>query len=189
MKITRTMLLVVMFSLLIAAQTQHLGQKAFFSEEGPINIAVDAAVASRLVDSPYVMFVLYMGADENVTAQIHRDDVILIHNNQDYHMVSFDELRDNYNQDRRDLNIYVRQGKQSLITSYLRFYRFQGSLDFFPARFENVTRTDEGGISSTIGFATKAYFKNPGFKTGDQIVIKDFDKKNQEIWGAMAAVL
>jgi len=189
MKIMRLTVFMALLCLFLTAQTQDLGQKVYYNDEGPINIAVDAAVASRLIDSPYVMFWLYMGADENVSAQVNRENVILVFNNQEYAMASFDELRDNYDQDRRDLNIYARQGKQSLVTSYLRFYTFQWDLDFCPARFENVTRVDEGGFSSTVGFATKAYFKNPGFKTGDQIAIKVFDKKNREIWGAVAAVL
>lgn len=189
MKLVRLAAFAVVLCTLLAAQTQDLGQKVFFSDVGPINIAVDASVASRLVDSPYVMFVLYMGTDEEMSAQINREDVVLIHNDQEYPMTSFDELRNNYDQERRDANIYARQGKQALVTSYMRFYTFQWNLDFFPPRATSVTRIDEAGISSRIGFRATTYFKNPGFKSGDNVVIKVIDRKKPEMWGAVSAIL
>lgn len=189
MKMMRLAAFVAMLCLLLTAQTQDLGQKVFYNDEGPINIALDASVASRLVDSPYVMFVLFMGTDKDLSAKVHRDNVTLIYNNQEYSMPSADDLRKNYTQDRRDLNIYVRQGKQSLVTSYMRFYTFQWNLDFFPAQAENVTRINEGGFSSSVGFMTKVYFENPGFKAGDTIVIKVIDRKKPDMWGAVSAIL
>jgi len=44
-------------------------------------------------------------------------------------------------------------------------------------------------MAGTFGFKTKLYFKNPGFKTGDTLVIKVRDKKNPELVGAVAVVL
>jgi hypothetical protein len=189
MKIVQLTVIVVALCLLATAQTQDLGQNVFYSDEGPINIALDATVASYHIDSPYVMFVLYMGTDKDMSALIDREDVIMIHNDVEYTMTSFDELRKEYDKDRRDYNLYMQTQKQSLITSQMRFYTFQWNLDFFPARFERVTRADQGGISSTVGFRTKAYFKNPGFKSGDQVLIKVIDKKKPDMWGAVSAVL
>lgn len=189
MKITRTAVFLVLLCLLVTAQTKDLGQKVFFNDEAPINLAVDASVASYHIDSPYVLFVLYMGTDKDMSALINREDVIMIYNNEEYNMVSFDELRKEYDKDRRDYNFYMQTDKRSLITSQMRFYTFQWNLDFFPARFEQVTRTDEGGISSTVGFRTKAYFKNPGFKRGDPVLIKVIDRKKPEMWGSASAVL
>jgi hypothetical protein len=71
----------------------------------------------------------------------------------------------------------------------MRWYRFQTAWDFFPARGQNVRKTDEGEISAQEGFQTKAYFKNPGFKAGDTIIIKVLDTENELIWGATAVQL
>jgi len=171
------------------AQTYDLGQNVFFNEEGAINLAVDAAVAVRNLDSPYVMFMLFMGADRGVIANVSRDNVLLEHNNQAYKMPTFKELRENYKQDTLDLSLYRKLGKDSLILSQMRYYRFQTAYDFFPARGQNVRITDEGEVAVREGFQTKLYFKNPGFKSGDTIIIKVLDTKYNEIWGAVAVEL
>ena len=171
------------------AQTEHLGQEVFFNQEGVINMAVDASVASRNLDSPYVMFMLFMGADQGAYAKISRDTIFLMHNNETYAMPSLKELRENYDRDRLDLDLYRRMGKDSLILSNMRFYRFQTAYDFFPARGQNVRITDDGDMSSREGFQTKAYFRNPGFKAGDKIIIKVLDTENKVIWGACAVEL
>lgn len=44
-------------------------------------------------------------------------------------------------------------------------------------------------MSDSIGFMTKLYFKNPGFKKGDQIVIAVKDKKNPNVTGSCAVIL
>ncbi|NOR15923.1 MAG: hypothetical protein GQ544_09470 [Candidatus Aminicenantes bacterium] len=189
MKFFKSLLWIALTCSLSTAQTFNLGQNVFFNEEGVINLAVDAAVAVRNLDSPYVMFMLFMGADEGAIANISRDNILLVHNNQTYKMPSFKEFRKNYNKDNLDLNLYKRLGKDSLILSKMRWYRFQTAYDFFPARGQNVRITDEGEIVGREGFQTKAYFKNPGFKAGDKIIIKVIDTKNSEIWGAAAVEL
>ncbi len=189
MKLIRSLLFIVLTCSLMLAQTVHLGQEVFLSEEGVINLAVDAAVASRNLDSPYIMFMLFMGADPGAYAKISRDTVFLVHNNETYLMPSLKELRENYARDRYDWDLYRRMGKDSLVLSKMRWYRFQTSYDFFPARGQNVRVTDYGDITSREGFQTKAYFKNPGFKAGDKIIIKVLDIENRMIWGASAVEL
>jgi hypothetical protein len=70
-----------------------------------------------------------------------------------------------------------------------RDYRFDWEDDFFPARGSGRLAVSQAGISNIIGFKTFAYFKNPGFKQGDQILIKVIDNKNADIWGACAVKL
>lgn len=189
MKILRLTLVIGVVGLLLSAQTVELGQKVFYSDEGYINIALDAAHAAKNLERDYVMFVLYLAADSGMQATIHRNDVILVYNNQEYQMPEIKEFRANYKRDRRDMDEYSRMGKDTLVLSKLRQYRFQWNYDFFPARGQNVRVTDEGSMTSYVGFKTKAYFKNPGFKSGDQILIKVKDKKNTEVWGMCAAIL
>ena len=189
MKKLKGLLLIGSLAMLLPAQTIDLGSNVFFNNEGAINIAADAGIASRYLDSPYVMFVLYMGVDEKVAATIRRDDVILVYQDKEYKMPSIKELRANYNQDNRDQSVYDQLGKETLVLSEMRIYRFQWDYDFFPARNQNIRVTDEGDMRNIIGFKTKVYFKNPGFKKGDALVIKVKDKKDPEIWGAVAVIL
>ncbi len=122
-------------------------------------------------------------------ATISRDSVILVHNGQEHKMPSLAELRSNYNRDNRDLGTYLRMGKQALITSKLRGYDFQENVDFFPGRTESMIHTQEGSISSNIGFFTRVYFKNPGFEEGDIITIKVSDKDDPSISGSIEIIL
>ncbi len=189
MNFFRTLTLLSMMACLLPAQTLDLGQNVFFNEEGVINVAADASVASRTLEGEYVMFVLYLIADDGAYASIDREDVVLVHNEKVYSMPSLEEFRKNYRQDRRDMTLYNRLGKESLIQSKMRFYRFQWTYDFFPVLGQNVTVTDRGDMSSQLGFKTKVYFKNPGFKAGDHVIIKVMDRKNPEVWGAVTVVL
>jgi hypothetical protein len=189
MKILKIGLAVSLLTLMLSAQTVDLGNHVFYNEEGPINIAVDANMAVRILDSPYVPFVLYIGADPRIIANIDRNDVTLIHDGRSYQMVGIKELRKEYDQDTRDWRMYSRFSKENLALSRMRYYRFQTQYDFFPPRASNLRVTDEASVSETIGFRTFAYFKNPGFKDGDQIVINVVDKKDSEVWGASAVLL
>ena len=146
-------------------------------------------MAVRILDSPYVPFVLYMGADPSVIANINRSDVTLVHDGRSYQMVGIKELRKEYDHDTRDYRMYSRFSKENLALSRMRYYRFQTQYDFFPPRASNLRITDEASVSETIGFRTFAYFKNPGFKDGDTIVINVVDKEDSEIWGASAVLL
>ena len=189
MKFPRLIFILVLFAFMLSAQTIDLGNHVFFNDEGKINIAADANLAVRVLDSPYVPFVLYLGADPRVIATFSRNDITMIHNGKAYNMVDIKELRQEYGQDTRDYRLYERFNKDNLILSRMRFYRFQEQYDFFPPRAGNIRITDEASVSETIGFKTFAYFKNPGFQDGDQIVIQVIDKKKSEIWGATALVL
>jgi len=189
MKFPRLTFILVLFAFMLSAQTIDLGNHVFFNDEGKINIAADANLAVRVLDSPYVPFVLYLGADPRVIATFSRNDITMIHNGKAYNMVDIKELRQEYGQDTRDYRMYDRFNKDNLILSRMRFYRFQEQYDFFPPRAGNIRITDEASVSETIGFKTFAYFKNPGFQDGDQIVIQVVDKKDSEIWGATAVVL
>jgi hypothetical protein len=189
MKLFKIGLALGLLTLVLSAQTIDLGNHVFYNEEGSINLAVDANMAVRILDSPYVPFVLYMGADPHVIANINRSDVTLVHDGRSYHMVDIKVLRKEYSQDTRDHRMYSRFTKDNLALSRMRYYRFQIQYDFFPPRASNIRVTDEASVSETIGFRTFAYFKNPGFKDGDTVIINVVDKEDSEVWGASAVVL
>jgi len=189
MKVIRLGFFLALAAGITMAATVHLGNRIFLNEEGPINLAADAGLAEQNLDSPYVMFVLYMGADSEVKATVGRESVVLVHNDKEYRMVDIQELRKNYRNDSRDIEHYVRLAKEPLIFSRMKFYRFDGRDDFFPERSSGRIPRQSSSIGSQIGFATRAYFKNPGFEPGDVIMIKVSDSKNPDIWGAVALEL
>ena len=191
MKILHTTIILLVVSVLIVAQTEHLGQHVYYNSEGGINMAVDAGLAVQRLDSPYVGFALYVGGDEGVNATINRKDVILIYNGQEYHMPDIKTFRSEYRFDVRDQRYYdtFAGGIESLIGSYMRLYEFQWNLDFFPTRSSGKLVTDEISLSPHIAMITGAYFKNPGFKVGDTFVIKVTDKNNPSISGSCAVEL
>ena len=184
--------IIVLLTLTVAASAQftiNLGQSVFYNNEGAITLAIDAALAVRKLDSPYVMFMAYMVANANQNMQVNRKDVVMIYNGQEYKMPSLEEWRKEYRGANSDLTLYASLGKETLILSELRNYNFQWELDFFPVLGREPRHTDQGSFAGTIGFKTKLYFKNPGFKKGDEIVIKVVDGKNPEITGSCAVVL
>ena len=101
------------------------------------------------------------------------------------------ELRSKYSQDNRDFRQYntFYIGVESLLLAHMGSFRFDWRSDFFPPRSSGLLATDEAGISGTIGFKTFAYFKNPGFKKGDQVVIRVFDKNNPDFYGEVGVIL
>ena len=127
MKILHTTIILLVVSVLIVAQTEHLGQHVYYNSEGGINMAVDAGLAVQRLDSPYVGFALYVGGDEGVNATINRKDVILIYNGQEYHMPDIKTFRSEYRFDVRDQRYYdsFAGGIESLVGSYMRMYEFQ----------------------------------------------------------------
>lgn len=189
MKKWMTFLLVLCIALTLSAKNEYIGQNAYHNDGGQINIAADAVLVIRDLKSPYTPFYLFFGADKDVEATISRDSITLVHNGQEHKMPSLAELRSNYNRDNRDLGTYLRMGKQALITSKLRGYDFQENVDFFPGRTESMIHTQEGSISSNIGFFTRVYFKNPGFEEGDIITIKVRDKDDPSISGSIEIIL
>jgi hypothetical protein len=176
-------LLVFALVISVAAETEYLGQAAFTNYDGPINLAVDASVVFRKLDSPYVMFMLFMGADEKAVATVHRENVVMIYKGQEYKMPAIAEFRKDYRGERNDTTLYSRMGKEGLISSHLRFYDFQWRYDFFPLSGSRVRVTDEGEIRALVGFKTRAYFKNPGLQNGDVVTIKVRDKNDPDVWG------
>jgi hypothetical protein len=189
MKILRFTLTVMVTGLMLSAQTIHVGQHVYFSGEGQIDIAADAGLAVQNLDQPYVPFVLFIGMapGERYIAGIHKDNVVMIYKDQEYKLPTVQDFRKEYRGDSRDARTYERlfAGVESLLATQMRHYHFQLQNQYFPARNSGKIAVDEGSISSSIGFATFAYFKNPGFQYGDTVVIKVSDKKSLDFWGSV----
>jgi hypothetical protein len=172
----------------VLAQTVHEGQHVFFSDARAIVVTADAAVAVQKLNSPYVMFMIYMGMkDFQNTATVSRNDVVMIYKDKEYKMPTVEEFGEKYGGLLNDVDLYGHQGKESLILSQMRFWKYQAGGDFFP--LPNQLAVDAGSMAGNLGFRTKVYFKNPGFKTGDEITIEVKDKKNPELNGSVAVIL
>jgi hypothetical protein len=191
MKTFHLVVWILLAGVLLPAQTVHLGQHVFYNTEGPINLAVDAGLSMQRLESDYVPFVVYMGADQGVKADISRENVVFVYKDQDIRMPDIKVFRREYRSDNRDLRVYQNYyaGVESLVFTQMRTYRFQWEYDFFPARSTGRLVTDEGAVTSSLGFKSFLYIKNPGLKKDDVIVIKVFDKTNPKIWGACAVQL
>ncbi len=190
MKIWKSTLLgVLAFSAAVFAQTIDLGQNVFMSNQGDIVLTIDAALAARKLDSQYVMFMAYMVVMHGQSVVVTRDDVTLTYNGQKYKMPSLKEWRETYKGAQGDMTTYSRLGKETLVLSQLREFDFPTDQDFFPILGRGPLPTDQGSMAGMVGFRTKLYFKNPGFKKGDQFVISVRDKKNPEIVGSCAVIL
>jgi len=174
-----------------SAQTQDLGQGVFFNNEGAIVLAADASLAISKMNSPYIMFMMYMGTNSNAQITVSRNDVVMVYKGQEYKMPSLKEFRKAYQETNKDMDLYSRLGKESLIGSQMRFLTFELSQgDFFPNTGMNPqTSTDQGQFFGNMGFRTKFYFKNPGFQKGDEIILKVKDKKDPEFSGSVAVIL
>jgi hypothetical protein len=170
-------------------QTVDLGQHVFFDNEGSIVICVDAAVAVRKLDSPYVMFMVFMGSKGNESISVHREDVVMDYKGQEFQMPTLEELRKEYRGANNDVNLYARLGKESLALSQMRFYNYPWENDFFPVLSRGQLPTNQVSMTGQIGARTTMYFKNPGFQKGDQLVIKVKDHKNPELTGFCAVAL
>lgn len=190
MKIWKSALLgVLALSAAALSQTTELGQNVFTSSQGEIVLTIDAALAVRRLDRPYVMFVAFMVVRGPQSVVVDRDDVTMIYNGQEYKMPSLKEWRSNYNGGGGDASLYNRLGKDTLVLSHLSNYEFPTDQDFFPVLGKGPLPTDRGSIAGMVGFRTKLYFKNPGFKQGDQLVISVKDKNDPEIVGSCAVIL
>jgi hypothetical protein len=191
MKSLKIVFALLVLSVTAFAQTLDLGLGAFASEKGPIMLAVDAAVASRDLGSPYVMFVVWMASkDQKQDIVVDRKGVTLVYNGQEYKMPPFQELRKKYGAEIRDLTLYRHLGKEGIGSSWIRFYKFPNEGDFFPPLTARaLLKTDKGSMSGFHGFVTKCYFKNPGFKKGDKIVIRVADKNKPDLSGEVAVIL
>ncbi len=85
--------------------------------------------------------------------------------------------------------MYSRLGKEPLALSDLRHFSFNRFNDFFPVQASGMLPAEQGFVSTNFGFKSKVYFKNPGFKSGDMIVIKVRDENNPDIWGSVVVEL
>jgi hypothetical protein len=104
-------------------------------------------------------------------------------------MPTLQEWRKEYRASQNDMTIYNSLGKEALANSELRHYSFPWDYDYFPILGRGQRQTDQGSLAGTIGFRTKLYFKNPGFKKGDELVIVVKDRKNPDIKGTCGVLL
>ena len=189
MKVIKLFLAVMLVLGAAYTQTVDLGQNLFFNNEGEIVICVDAALTVRKLDSPYAMFMVFMGSKSNSSVSVHRDDVVMVYKGQEYKMPSIEEWRKEYRGAGNDIDFYTRLGKESLAQSQMRFWEYRWDYDFFPVLGKGPLPSDQVSMSGNLGARTKFYFKNPGFQKGDELVIKVRDHKNPEIIGFCAVVL
>jgi hypothetical protein len=191
MKVFKTAFLLFVLCAAAYPQTEDLGMGAFSNDKTPIMLAVDASLVNLNIGSPYVMFVVYMAAKaENQNIVVSRDGVVMIYNGQEYKMPSLQELRKNYQAEIRDISLYRHLGKEGLISSWMRLYDFPASGDFFPPlTLNSQIRADEGSMYNFTGFRTKCYFKNPGLKKGDKLVLRVTAKNNPELKGEVEVTL
>ena len=189
MKLLRLTLLVLVAFGVAHAQTIDLGQDVFINNEGPIVVCVDAGVAVRKLDKPYVMFMVFMGAKGDGNFSVNRDDVVMVYKGQEYKMPSVEEWRQEYRGANNDIELYIRLGKESLALSQMRFWSYPWNYDFFPVLGRGPLPSNQVSMSGNLGARTKVYFKNPGFQKGDEFVIKVTDHNNPEVVGLCAVVL
>jgi hypothetical protein len=191
MKSFKIVFAILVLSVAAFAQTKDLGLGAFAKDKDPIMVAVDASVVSRDLASPYVMFVVWMASkNQNQNIVVDRDGLTLVYNGQEYKMPTLKELRQNYGAEIRDIALYRHLGKEGIASSWIRFYKFPNEGDFFPPLTARANlMTDQGSMSGFHGFVTKCYFKNPGFKAGDKIVIRVTAKNKPDLKTEVAVVL
>jgi hypothetical protein len=191
MKLFRLTASLLAAAVLMTAQTEHLGQHVYFNAAGGINMAVDAGLAVQKLDYDYVPFVLFVGGDEGIHGTIRRSDVIMVHNGQEYQMPDIKTFRSEYRFDNRDQRYYTSFAGsiETMISSHMKLYEFQWEQDFFPTRSSGKLVMDEISFSPHIAMKTAAYFKNPGLKKGDTVIIKVKDKMDPNIEGVVAVAL
>jgi hypothetical protein len=187
MKIIKSVAVALLLCTFVYAQempaTEDLGMGAFSNERGPILLAVDAALVDFQLERPYIMFVFYMASKSpGQDIVVSRDTIIMVYQGQEYKMPTVKELRSNYKGEIHDVDFYRHLGKEGIISSWMRFYNFPQRADFFPSNTMGSTlAVNEGSMYSFTGFRTKVYFKNPGFKKGDKVTFKVWDKKDPKI--------
>ncbi|HUM34048.1 MAG TPA: hypothetical protein PKX32_02170 [Candidatus Saccharicenans sp.] len=176
----------------ISAQiiTEKYGQGVFANSDGPIKLVVDARMAIKDIKSSYVMFIAYMAAgQEGQSIVVDRNGITMIYQGAEYKMPSVKELRQNYHRQMRDTNFYQIAGKENLASTWVRFYKFPTNMDFFPLQASSSPLVDECLLTGYIGFRTRCYFKNPGFKKGDQIIIRVTAKGDPALSNEVMVVL
>jgi len=164
---------------------------AFSNESGGILIAVDASLVNRTLDSPYVMFVVFLAAkDRDQAISVAAKDVVMVYKGQEYPMSSVKDLREAYRGEIRDIDFYRHLGKEGINSSWIRIYDFPERANFFPPlTLRAPLAVTEGHMFGNKGFMTPMYFKNPGFAKGDKLTIKVRDMKNPQLAGECEVVL
>ncbi len=198
MKSVKIALSILAFSLVLSSPavfaqilTESFGQGVFANSGEPIKIVVDASLAIKEINSPYVMFIVYLASgQEGQNIVVDRNGIGLIYNGQEYKMPSVKELRQNYHGQIRDTNFYQISGKEGLASTWVRFYKFPQDQDFFPPQsMKSSIPVDEGSMTGNIGFRTRCYFKNPGFKKGDKLIIRVTAKNDPNLSNEVEVVL
>ncbi len=191
MKIVKTVLALLIFAGAAFAQTEDLGMGAFANDKSDILLAVDANLAMNSLDKPYILFVVFMAAkSQNQEIVVNRDGVVMIWNGQEYKMPSLEEWRKEYKGDVWDVTRYRKMAKEGIISSWIRLYDFPSSGDFFPSLQTNSQiMTNEGSMYSNQGFWSKCYFKNPGLKKGDTVILRVTAKNKPELKGEVSIKL
>jgi hypothetical protein len=183
--------MLLVFAVAAYPQTENLGMGAFSNAKGAIKLAVDAALVDANINSPYVMFVLYMAAGKDgVEIVVGREGIVMVYDGQEYKMPSYEELQKNYKGEIHDINFYGHLGKEGIISSWMRLYQFPAEGDFFPPlTLRSPVVADQASIYNNAGFRTKCYFKNPGLKKGDKLVIKVTAKNRPDLSCEVEVVL
>ena len=191
MKLIKTAWMVLVLVAAAYPQTEDLGMSAFANEKGAIKVAVDASLVDLNIDKPYVMFGVYMAAGkQNQNLVVARDGVVMIYKGQEYKMPSIGEFRKNYGGEIHDVNLYRHLGKEGIISSWMRFYDFPLQGEFFPPlTLDSQLPREEGSMYNFTGFQTKCYFKNPGLKKGDTLVLKVTAKNKPALTGDVTITL
>ncbi len=187
-KILTTVLLFALVSVGLMTQTTDMGRGVFVNMEGQINILADAGLVELYLESDYVMIMLFLLTDPNVNANINRDTVWVMYNNEPIKMPVLSEFREAYRNENRDARVYDRMGKDQLIQSQLSGYPINWDFDFFPL-LSQAKSTDRASLSATVITKTRLYIKNPGFQVGDRFLIAVRDIDNPDLKGAVAVVL
>ncbi|MCK7522293.1 MAG: hypothetical protein MZV64_33750 [Ignavibacteriales bacterium] len=105
-------------------------------------------------------------------------------------MPSLSDLRKNYGGGIRDLDFYARLGKEGIISSWVKFYDFPDSDNFFPRSRSSLEPGPDGRAHDRVPrLHDPLYFKNPGFVKGDKLTIKVRDVKNPAVTGECEVVL
>ena len=173
------------------AVTKDLGLGAFANDHGPILLAVDASLALRSLDSPYVMFFAYMASkDMNREITVAAKDIVVFYRDRVLTMPTLKELRANYGGVIRDADFYRELGKEGINASWIKLYDFPRAPNFFPRLdLRSDLAADCGHMYGVRGFYTPLYLKNPGFRRGDKLVFVVHDAKNRELTSECTVVL
>jgi len=165
-------------------QTRNLGMKSFINTDGEIKIAVKAFVSTKyLAEKAYLPFAIFVGCKSKVRATIERNDVVMVFKGKEYYMPTIKDFRKEYKDDRADLK-YLTLTPQNIFPSEMGIYTYQKDVTFFPPRgAKKLFFTNKASINFRTGLASIVYFKNPGVKVGDEVIIKVSDHEDKTITG------